>query len=268
MSQYNSPGFGGGGFLQGSPGGSQASPSGTARTPASQSLRPVTIAQLRKATQIHSDADWMVDGNAIGQITLVAELQTQNAYTTNRNFHIDDGTGRIDAKMWIDTVETEKKQTWRDLPLNGDPPVYVRVTGSLKIHNGKKHVHTNNIRLVKDPHEIYFHILDVISVNVTLQKGLPTRTGQGQQAGNDAHGPSAYSIQASPANAAPMFSSIADNVVRYLSTVPPHPEGIFVGDIAEALNVEAVQLSETVDRLIDEGHVFTTVDESHIQLAT
>ncbi|KAJ6596968.1 hypothetical protein DFH09DRAFT_1133264 [Mycena vulgaris] len=270
MSQFggnNSPFNGGGGFMQnGSPGGSQGSPGGI-KTPASQSLRPVTIAQIRKAQQMHSDADWIVDEQAIGQITVVAELHEQRVFTTKRIFTIDDGTGRIQAKMWIDTPQDDTEKEWRGIPHRPDP-LYVRVTGSIKTYEGSKHIHASNIRVVKDANEVYFHILEVISVNVIMQKGLPPGPGHQQQSGPTAQGPSAYTIQARPANVAGMFSPMADNVVRYLSSLPQNPEGTHVGDIAKALQADAMELSDTVDRLIDEGHVFTTVDDSHIQLAT
>ncbi|KAJ7940560.1 replication protein A subunit RPA32 [Mycena leptocephala] len=269
MSQYNSPG--GGGFMQNSPGGSQGSPS-TTKSPASQSLRPVTIAQIRKANQMHSDADWVVDDNSIGQITVVAELYHHKAYTTNRNFGLDDGTGRIDAKMWTDTPDSLVDETWRGISTSDNKavpfkPIYVRVTGTIKTHNNKRHIHASNIRVVKDQNEVYFHILETLSVNIILQKGLPPRPGQAQQS-ETAQGRSAYTIQSKPTQAQALFSSMANEVVQYLSTAPPNPEGIFVGDIAKGLNCNAMELSDTVDRLIDEGHVFTTIDDSHIQLAT
>jgi len=254
--------------MRDSPSGSQGSPS-TAKTPASQSLRPVTIAQVRKATQMHSDADWVVDDSPIGQITVVAELFHHAAFTTNRTFGLDDGTARIEAKMWMDTPDNQLKETWRGLTLTNSPgglkPVFVRVTGSIKTHNNKRHIHASNIRIVKDPSEVYFHILEVISVNVTLQKGLPSRSGQ-QQSGTD-NGQSAYTIQSRPSQAQKMFSPMADEVVHYLQTAPPNPEGIFVGDIAKSLNCNAMELSTTVDKLIDDGFIFTTIDDSHIQLA-
>lgn len=37
---------------------------------ASHSLRPLTIAQVIKATQAHADAEWMVDDVEIGQVSL------------------------------------------------------------------------------------------------------------------------------------------------------------------------------------------------------
>ncbi|KAJ7774502.1 replication protein A subunit RPA32 [Mycena maculata] len=270
MSQF-SPYGGGGGFMQGSPGGSQGSLSGGGgKSPASQSVRPVTIAQVRKASQMHSDAEWMVDDHAIGQVTIVAELQENRVFSTNRTFFIDDGTGRIEAKMWMDTQDTQKPHAWRGIAPGKSPDtemMYVRVTGSIKTHNDKRHIHASNIRLVKDPNEIYFHLLEVISTNVVLQKGLPSQSGHEQQTGA-VQGQSAYTVQSRPTNSGGLFSEMADKVVRYLSSLPPNPQGTYVGDIAKAMKTDSMELSDTVDKLIDDGHVFTTIDDSHIQLAT
>jgi replication factor A2 len=35
---------------------------------AQHSLRPVTVGQLRKATQAHTDAEWMIENDEIGQV--------------------------------------------------------------------------------------------------------------------------------------------------------------------------------------------------------
>ncbi|KAJ7632693.1 hypothetical protein FB45DRAFT_913192 [Roridomyces roridus] len=266
MSQYNSPYGGGGGFLQGTPGASQDSPGGgSGKSAASQSLRPVTVAQVYRATQMHSEADWVVDGHPIGQITLVGELLSQRVFATNRTFHFDDGTGTIDAKMWMDTPDDQKDELWRGIDPNSNPS-YVRLTGSIRAHNGKRHIHASNIRPIADPHEVYFHILDVISVNVILQKGPP---GQEQQNSGGGHGQGAYSMQSRPTNAPRLFSSMADAVAEYLRSpaVVHLNEGAFVGDIAVALKAAPEDLSDCVDKMIDEGHVFTTIDDSHIKLA-
>jgi replication factor A2 len=214
------------------------------------------------------------------QITVVAELYHHKAYTTNRNFGLDDGTGRIDAKMWTDTPDSLVEETWRGISIsecvrlfvarrqltsvsNSNKavpfkPIYVRVTGTIKTHNNKRHIHASNIRVVKDQNEVYFHILETLSVNIILQKGLvrfvncalnhlqcppfqPPRPGQAQQS-ETAQGRSAYTIQSKPTPAQALFSSMANEVVQYLSTAPPSPEGIFVGDIAKGLNCNAMEL--------------------------
>jgi hypothetical protein len=35
---------------------------------AQHSLRPVTIGQLKNATQAHTDAEWMIENDEIGQV--------------------------------------------------------------------------------------------------------------------------------------------------------------------------------------------------------
>ncbi|KAJ7612379.1 hypothetical protein DFH06DRAFT_1015330, partial [Mycena polygramma] len=257
------------------------------KSSASQTLRPVTIAQIRKATQANPDSDWFLDENAVGQarilhlpqcVTVVAELYGHNAFTTNRTFELDDGTGRIDAKMWTDTPDGALDEPWRE-------PMYVRVTGSIKTYHGRKHIHASNVRVVSDAHELYFHLLDTVSVYITLKQGpaVPPPSNAVNAGGSGA--PSAYMPPPAPPLQKPLFSVVADAVVHYLRTTAPHPEGVHVGDIAKALDSDAIELrrascsaqstrranryvfSDTVNRLIDEGYVFTTVDESHIQLA-
>jgi hypothetical protein len=48
---------------------------------------------------------------------------------------------------------------------------HVRVTGSLKSFGKKRYINVNHIRNVKDLHEVYFHILEAIAVNLTIERG-------------------------------------------------------------------------------------------------
>jgi hypothetical protein len=93
---------------------------------------------------MHSDADWVIDKHPIGQastnfflpifrltsllqITVVAELFYHAAYATNRNFGIDDGTARMEVKMWLETPEDQLDAIWRGLTLSKHP--YVPLSG-------------------------------------------------------------------------------------------------------------------------------------------
>jgi replication factor A2 len=91
-------------------------------------LRPLTIAQVIKATQAHADAEWMVDDVEIGQvalcyfvifpanivskITLVGQVVTIQSQTTNCVYWIDDGSGRVEARHWIDSTSEEDAGKW------------------------------------------------------------------------------------------------------------------------------------------------------------
>jgi hypothetical protein len=48
----------------------------------------------------------------------------------------------------------------------------VRVTGSLKTFGQKRYLNATHIRASRDPHEIYFHILESIAVTLMIDRGL------------------------------------------------------------------------------------------------
>lgn len=54
--------------------------------------------------------------------------------------------------------------------LNSDQKL-VRVFGGLKSFGKKRYLNINHIRLVSDPHEIFFHILEAITVSLIVERG-------------------------------------------------------------------------------------------------
>lgn len=89
----------------------------------------MTIYQLLQASQAHTDADWVLDDQEIGQVgnslytdvqpinyvlqvTIVAYIASVQAQATNSQYMLDDGSGRIEARHWTDSSmedESEKK---------------------------------------------------------------------------------------------------------------------------------------------------------------
>jgi len=170
MSQYDQYG-GGGGYLQGgSPFSASGSPGGGQRTEISHSLRPLTVMQLNKASQAHTDAEWRVDDVEIGQVTIVGQVVFVQSQTTNCVYTIDDGTGRIEARHWIDSSSEEGASKWKEIEAGKN----VRVTGGLKSFGKKRYINVTHIRNVKDPHELYFHTLEAIAVNLIIERGPPS----------------------------------------------------------------------------------------------
>jgi hypothetical protein len=51
---------------------------------------------------------------------------------------------------------------------------YVRVTGAIKQFNRFNFLVFTNVEVVRDPHEIYFHLSDVMLTEVVLEKGSPS----------------------------------------------------------------------------------------------
>ncbi|OAX41970.1 replication protein A, subunit RPA32 [Rhizopogon vinicolor AM-OR11-026] len=271
---YGNTGGGGGGFLAGgSPYGSTSgSPGGAGRkSEIAHSLRPLTAFQLLNATQAHSDAEWMLDDTELGQVTIVGHVVSIQSQATNNLYWLDDGTGRIEARHWIDSSVEE---TGSNAITEGS---YVRVSGSLKMFGNKRYVNANHIRPVKSPHEIYFHLLEAMTVTLIWQRGPPLRPGQNPSTtvppavSSNVTGSSAYTAQSHTAAANnSQFSHLPKlqyAIVTFIQSQHANEEGVHVGAIARAVGGTAVTISNALDTLMDDGLVFTTIDDSHFQIA-
>ena len=76
----------------------------------------MTVAQLRTCEQSHPDAPFQLDGQDLGQFIIIARVMSVSArmpdcsdafrnvnkQATNIHYHVDDGTGSIDVRKWID----------------------------------------------------------------------------------------------------------------------------------------------------------------------
>jgi hypothetical protein len=51
------------------------------------------------------------------------------------------------------------------------PKTFARVTGNIKTFGSRKYINASQIRPVRDPHENFFHLLDVIAVQLTFDRG-------------------------------------------------------------------------------------------------
>ena len=48
----------------------------------------------------------------------------------------------------------------------------MRVTGGLKSFGTKRYINALHIRPIKDPHEVYYHIAEVINASLVLERGV------------------------------------------------------------------------------------------------
>ncbi|KAL5489743.1 SSB2 [Sanghuangporus weigelae] len=267
-----------GGFMQNSSPrtSSQNSPGGERRV-SSQSLRPVTIKQVLKAEQAHSDAELYIDGAEVTQVTVVAQVVSTAPQTTNKIYVLEDGTGRVEARVWTDTSMDEMEQDDDDAIRHN---TYVRVTGVLKHFGNKRYINATNVRPIKDAHELYFHLMETMFVALAHQRGSPTdssgtggrnlgvdasATMNGGTGGNYSHYTSRSATSASDQYAG--VSPLARRIVEFIATQPATAEGVHVARIAREVKADAGAISAALDELMDNGHVYSTVDESHFAVS-
>ncbi|KAA6407743.1 MAG: replication factor A2 [Lasallia pustulata] len=267
-------GAGGGGFMGGSQGGSQASPAGKG-TYGKDTLRPVTIKQLLDAQQPHPDAEFKIDDVEITQVTFVGQIRNISTQTTNITYKLDDGTGTVEVKQWVDSDATTSLDDAFSTTTTSKPKLteneYARVWGRLKAFNNKRHVGAHVVRPITDKNEIQYHLLEATFVHLYFSRGPPEqfskaavdgangKYGQPQQMGYDQNGADAGTMNG---RKMPNVSPGARRVYGALKTTPQNNEGLHVQNIAATLGMQIADVMKAGDELLSHGMIFTTVDDN------
>ncbi|VDB83055.1 unnamed protein product [Peniophora sp. CBMAI 1063] len=262
----NDGGGAGGGYLTGgSPFGSgTGSPGGAEkRTALSHAIRPVTIKQLHNAHQQHGDAPWTIEGVETGHMSIVAQVVSVKAQATNTVYYLDDGTGRIEARRWRDANMDNSVDPNDQI----SPDSWVRVTGVLKIYNQKRHLNHITLHALTDFNELWYHQLDVIVATLTFEKGSSTAQGDGdgQYSGNA----SAYAAQSGGGgDGDPGLSGVQKMIVDWINSHDEDPDdGYHIGVISRHVHTTEQAFADALEALMENGTIFTTIDDTHVALA-
>ncbi|KAF9053750.1 nucleic acid-binding protein [Hymenopellis radicata] len=225
----------------------------------------MSIAQLRKATQAHTDADWMLDETPVGQVTVVAQVVEIRRQATNTSYIIQDGAGPFEARHWNESNNEEDQERWGGI----EEKTYIRVIGQLKSFNSKRYINAHNIRPITDFMEVYFHQLETITISMFMEHAPPP-TGQEQVkvggSSADAYKSPSASVNANSGKWAKL-PPMQRQIIEQMLAQPATSEGINVGTIARAIGGDAKTISVALDALMDDGHIFSTIDDSHFKVS-
>jgi len=196
-------------------------------------------------------------------------VQNVAEQTTNITYVIDDGTGTVDVKQWVDAEATSVGGAAQQL--NGR---YVRVLGQLKSFGNKKHVGSHKIHGITDFNEVAYHLLDATLIHLQLTRGPPPDPSgdvatsaygtHGRRGSDVAMGGTARAAQG-PANQmladASPDAKLIYNVIR---TMSDSAEGIHYNVIMNKTRLPMPTVSAIVEQLLGLGAVYTTLDEFHV----
>lgn len=262
---YTKPAYGAqggddsGGFFAG--GSQQGSQGGGGKTFKDESLRPVTVKQILAAEETFAGGDFKIDNAEITQITFVGQVRSVVAQPTNVTLKIDDGTGQIEVKKWIDADKAgDDSETQFELES------HVRVWGRLKSFSNKRHVGAHVIRPVSDPNEVNYHMLEADYVHLYFTKG-PLGGGQNGAADGDSmfvDGGSGYGQDAGGAgmgNKLSGCSPLARKMFTFMNNTPGGNEGVNINIITSQGGMAVRDVLAASDELLGQGLIYTTVDD-------
>ncbi|ORX37236.1 hypothetical protein BD324DRAFT_650842 [Kockovaella imperatae] len=267
MSNYGAEnpyyGGGGGGFVSGgSPYGSQGSQDGAKKNRSNQTLRPVTIKQILEADQAHPSADFTIDGQEVGSILVVGSVRNSNNSATKVSYEVGDGTGYIDVNQWLDTADDEGGK------MDGiSQDKYVSILGSIKVFGGKRQISATHIRPITNHDEVFNHLLKAVYVSMTVRypNGVPNDGGARGAGGAVANDYSAGTTNGADSSAWAGLPPLQRKIMEIVAA-DDTDEGIHVATVTRQMgNVNVDEVTNAIEKLMDDGQLYPTHDEFHVK---
>ncbi|KAJ5178628.1 uncharacterized protein N7500_001327 [Penicillium coprophilum] len=263
---YNSFGGGGGGFM---PGEASSPAGGKTNDRDNKTLRPVTVKQVLDASQPFPEAPFQIDGADVANVLFMGQVRNISSQSTNVTYKIDDGTGEIEVKKWVDSTTADNMDTddgkapgdgKTELVLNG----YARVFGSIKSFGNKRYIGAHSVRPLSNINELHTHLLEATAVHLFFTRGPPGAAPAGGNAasgGADAVMGGADDYSAGQSKALASMSLVAKKIYSLLKTEPQDDTGLHMQVIASKLNIPATEVARAGEELLSAGVIFSTMDE-------
>jgi len=235
-----------------------------------KNLRPMTIKQIYSSQQPVPDGPFKLNGKDLDYITLIGKIQKVQSLSTNTIYTIEDGTGSIDVRIWIDTSENDIEAQKRSLWSEG---AYIRVIGTTRVYHDKRSIMGFNIHLIEDFNEVTAHFLDIIKVNLEdgkknntfgndMNKNLPSFD-------NSAYAPQNYNNNNNTETTVNGYTYCQQAIIDLIKSQKLGEEGMHVDTIVNMLHKRFSddEIKRSIEWLVSECHLYnTTLDESHVNI--
>ena len=270
---YQGDAGGGGGFASGGGGGGGGPPgsggrNSTRRSPDEQTVLPVTIAMML-SSRVVDDRPQLHDGRVLHRVRFVAAVRNYEDMSTNVEYEVEDGTGMIKVKEWLDDAkENVKKAELREKTKREH--VYIKITGQLKDYGGNKQVVADGIRPLATGNELTHHMLEVVYTEQQQSKTqqapmFSAGFGQQQQPGRPLQ---ATANIGGPAGAGGNGNDMLREQILEMIKNDTSDQGLNMDRCIKIMStVNPSEIRNMFDMLSQEGIIYSTVDENHFQCA-
>lgn len=258
-----------------------------------QTLIPVTIRMILNSLPSPTTQDSLTlrDGRDLHQVKFIGAVRTVEEQSTNVTFQIEDGTGLVDVKLWMDPAQDCPAATKARMEASVEN-CYVKVVGQVKEYDGAKNVIAQSVRRLGSGNELTHHLLEVVysfekhrrGGSVTGAVSAPQTVSSASSAyGGMSRGPSvppprpnqrfdsgaggAANISHAPAlSGGP--AAVAD-VQRFITERGLPDIGADINECVSALagRFDRGAVMSAVEYLAGEGIIYSTIDETKYCIA-
>ncbi|GMH91000.1 hypothetical protein TrVE_jg13158 [Triparma verrucosa] len=259
--------YGGADPMQTSPNPASSSDKKPRKPTSDQFLLPCTIKQCLKAAS--ADGQLLVDGQDPHQIKLVACVKSKEEGETANTYELEDGTGLIEVKEWINSTSDGDHARARRALIQ--PNCYVRVVGKLSQFGGKVNVTAWHTKLVASPNEVTHHFLDAIWCHENATRGLINGAVKSEINGISTgvgFGPQSSGVALMDTSTGGGDKKHVQDYIQQFSEETE--QGVALRDIVEALGGKGVSESairNAIQGLSSDGMIYSTIDEETFKYA-
>jgi replication factor A2 len=271
-------GGGGGGYSQGGGGsqGGRGGGGGARKSYDEQTLTPVTCRMaLAAVTDDAADSSGRMqlpDGRKLHHVKLIAAVRSVEDFSTNVVYKLEDGTGLVEVKQWLDDNDCTAASELRQETLKEN--IYVRVIGQIKEYEGKKMLIADAVRPVTTGNQLAHHFLEVVYAGqkyidkdrIGGAAPVAANTGVGF-GGASSFGAGAPLMAGGGGNNA---DGLRDTVLHYIQTTGNDLEvGASVSECIRQLAGKHPEpaVRKMIDDLAAEGHIYSTINEDNYKFA-
>uniref|UniRef100_A0A7S4W692 Replication protein A C-terminal domain-containing protein n=1 Tax=Alexandrium monilatum TaxID=311494 RepID=A0A7S4W692_9DINO len=239
-----------------------------------QTCLPVTVRAIERAMEQRADSgssELRFHGSEPGVLLLVGLVETMTRQAASIEFSLSDATGRIKARHYVGSQQSGD--------LDGlAAGSYVSIFGAVRTAP-ELHFAAAGVSLVQSADEVSFHMIEAAYAAMKLQKVRPDPITPSPKKLSDA--PAELSPQkaekpaaaAEPsACAAPVKEQLSGSALRkeLLRFIQKEgdgkPEGVsFPAVCNHVSSTPADEVSRALEKLVDAGEIFTTIDDGHFQ---
>ena len=262
------PSQGGGGGYNPRSGGSGGK---TRKSSDEQTFLPVTISMALRASSSPQTGGVVTladSGQPLHHVRIVGAVRSHEDMSTNAMYQIEDGTGLIDVKQWVDENDCTAIAQIRQQTLKEN--IYVKIYGQLKDYEGKKSILAESIRPLSTGDELTHHFLEVIHTAENYGKqqaasGFPVNPMASLGGVGFAGAP--VQQQSGPVSGE---NAAREDILHYIRSYGESDENgasvpALISTFAGKYSEETIR--NEVEFLAAEGNIYSTINEDHFKFA-
>lgn len=202
------------------------------------SVVPVAIKQI-----LDSPEDQLqIAGLPVTMMQVVGIVKAIAISTTKIQYTIQDWSGIIEGMLWLEGDNDSKGS-------NVTENMYCRMTGTLRRNDNQKVLFVYNIRPIENLCELTYHYLQVIHIPLKAEEQRQVQIPEDNNS-------------EAPVNNGMNLTAAQNKVYRAIQTAKTDA-GMHKNEISQNVKIPAPELDKIIEFLIDEGHIYATIDDFH-----